>query len=182
MTNNCTAAVASNSTCTIALAMSTAVSGAKSATLTIASNGGSQAVTISGTVSGAASVGSNAPSGGLTFPDTTVGSTSAANNLPPSGIVTLTNTGSAALNISALTPSAGFTLDRARELLQSSHPVAASQTCTLSIKFAPGTAGSKTGSLTITHNGATSPSTIGLSGNGVVASTSTPAAALDKTY
>lgn len=182
VTNHCTGAVASNGTCTIAVALSTAVSGSKSATLTIASNGGSQAVTVNGTVSGAPSVSLNSPTGGLTFPNTTIGSTSTANNLPPSGVVTLTNTGSAALNISALTPSVGFTLDQTPATsCKISTPVNASQTCTLNVKFAPGSAGLKTGSLSIAHNGSASPTAIVLSGTGVAASAPTPAATLDRT-
>ncbi len=171
--NNCTAAVASNANCTIAVSLLTGVAGAKTGTLAIAYNGGSQNVAVSGTISGSASVSLNAPSGGLTFPNTTVSASSAAT----SGNVTLTNSGVAALTFSAFTLPADFTLDQTSPTAcKAGTSVAAGQTCTLSVMFTPGSAGAKAGALSIAYNGTASPATINLSGLGLAASTPTPAA------
>ena len=174
--HNCTN-IASAATCTITVTMLTTVGGSKTATLTIASNGGaSKLVALSGTVSGTPSASLNAPGGGLTFPDTIIGATSVASNLP---VVTLTNNGSAPLNISALTASTGFNLNLTLgTACKVGTPVAAGQNCTLSVRFAPGSATLINGSLSIAHNAAASPSTINLSGTGLASTTA--AAALDK--
>lgn len=175
VTHNCIAAVASNATCTITVSLLTGVAGPKSGKLDIVSNGGSQNVTVSGTISGSASVSLNAPSGGLTFPNTTVGASSAATT----GNVTLTNSGAAPLSISAFTLPTDFTLDQTpASSCKVGTPVAAGQTCTLSIMFTPGSSGAKSGALSIVHTGTASPATINLSGLGVAPSSPTPAATL----
>ena len=172
-TNNCTATVIPGKTCTISVGFKPTASGARSATLAIASNGGNQTVTLSGTGSGSPTVSLNAPVGGLTYPDTTVGATpSAATNMPT---VTLTNTGAGALNISAITVSNDFVRDSAGTCLPNT-AIAAGQKCTLVVKFSPTAAGARSGGLTITHNAAGSPSTIALKGNGLA--TLKPAATL----
>ena len=172
-TNNCTATVIPGKTCTISVGFKPTASGARSATLAIASNGGNQTVTLSGTGSGSPTVSLNAPVGGLTYPDTTVGATpSAATNMPT---VTLTNTGAGALNISAITVSNDFVRDSAGTCLPNT-AIAAGQKCTLVVKFSPTAAGARSGGLTITHNAAGSPSTIVLKGNGLA--TLKPAATL----
>ena len=173
-TNNCTATVIPGNTCTISVGFKPTASGARSATLAIASNGGNQTVTLSGTGSGSPTVSLNVPVGGLTYPDTTVGATpSAATNMPT---VTLTNTGAGALNISAITVSNDFVRDLAGTSCLPNTAIAAGQNCTLVVKFRPTAAGARSGSLTITHNAAGSPSTIVLKGNGLA--TLKPAATL----
>ena len=172
-TNNCTATVIPGKTCTISVGFKPTASGARSATLAIASNGGNQTVTLSGTGSGSPTVSLNAPVGGLTYPDTTVGAPpSDATNMPT---VTLTNTGAGALNISAITVSNDFVRDLAGTCSPNT-AIAAGQNCTLVVKFSPTAAGARSGSLTITHNAAGSPSTIVLKGNGLA--TLKPAATL----
>ena len=172
-TNNCTATVIPGKTCTISVGFKPTASGARSATLAIASNGGNTTVTLSGTGSGSPTVSLNAPVGGLTYPDTTVGATpSAATNMPT---VTLTNTGAGALNISAITVSNDFVRDLAGTCSPNT-AIAAGQNCTLVVKFRPTAAGARSGTLTITHNAAGSPSTIVLKGNGLA--TLKPAATL----
>ena len=172
-TNNCTATVIPGKTCTISVGFKPTASGARSATLAIASNGGNQTVTLSGTGSGSPTVSLDAPVGGLTYPDTTVGAPpSDATNMPT---VTLTNTGAGALNISAITVSNDFVRDSAGTCLPNT-AIAAGQKCTLVVKFSPTAAGARSGGLTITHNAAGSPSTIVLKGNGLA--TLKPAATL----
>jgi hypothetical protein len=77
---------------------------------------------------------------------------------------TLTNTGSAALTISQLGVSGtGYSLSG----LVTPSTVAAGASTTFSATFAPTTAGSLSGTITITSNAPTSPSTVALSGTGV---------------
>ena len=77
---------------------------------------------------------------------------------------TLTNTGSASLTISQLSVSgAGYSLSG----LATPSSIAAGASATFSATFAPTTAGSLPGTITITSNAPTSPSTVALSGTGV---------------
>lgn len=97
----------------------------------------------------------------LTFADELVGSTSATQT------VTLTNAGTGAVTVGPIATTADFT-----------HPsktctatLAAGSSCTISVAFAPRTAGVLTGTLTVGTNG-----TVALSGTGIVPSASiTPA-------
>jgi hypothetical protein len=136
------------------------------------------APTASGAVTGSVSIASNAPGGsplaiplsgtatqpqpGLTinpasvpFGNISVGSSSSQN-------VTLTNTGNATVNITGATASgAGFGLGGLGA--QSINPGAS---VTFSARFAPTTAGSVTGSISISSNAPNSPAKITLSGAG----------------
>ena len=77
---------------------------------------------------------------------------------------TLTNTGSASLTISQLSVSgAGYSLSG----LATPSSIAAGASAIFSATFAPTTAGSLPGTITITSNAPNSPSTVGLSGTGV---------------
>ncbi len=81
--------------------------------------------------------------------------------------VTLTNTGTASLPVSAISVSAG-----AGDFTQSNNcgsSLAVNGTCTVNVTFSPSTAGSRTGTLTITANGA--PTNLPLSGTGVAVAT-----------
>ena len=173
-TNNCSAAVVPGNTCTISVGFKPTVSGARSATLAIVSNGGNQSVTLNGSGSGSPTVSLNGPVGGLAYPDTTIGATPALANNMPGGIVTLTNSGSGALTISSISTSTDFIVDPAGTCKTGS--LAAGQNCTLIVKFSPTAPGARTGSLTIAHNAAASPATIALKGNGLA--TIKPAATL----
>ena len=102
----------------------------------------------------------------LTFTSTNVGSTSAAQS------VTLTNTGNATLveTISVTgTNSGDFS-----ESDNCNGSVAAGSNCSISVKFTPSAAGTRTASVSIADNASGSPQTIGLSGTGAAVSTPTP--------
>jgi hypothetical protein len=100
----------------------------------------------------------------LAFPDTTAGTVSAVQT------VTIKNTGNAALVIGT-TPVTGadFAENTANPNRCAGATVAATATanCTIDVRFIPGTAGAKTGTLTINDNAAGNPHTVALSGNGV---------------
>jgi hypothetical protein len=80
---------------------------------------------------------------------------------------TLTNTGSASLTVSQLSVSGtGYSVSG----LTTPTTIAAGQSATFSAVFAPTTAGSLTGSVTVSSNAPNSPATISLTGTGVAAS------------
>jgi hypothetical protein len=89
-------------------------------------------------------------------------STQAIGSVSPSQAVLLRNMGSAALSISSLIASAGFS-----QTNNCGNSVPAAGTCTISVSFAPTSPGSFNGSVSIVDDAAGSPHTISLSGNSV---------------
>ena len=83
----------------------------------------------------------------------------------PSQTTTLTNSGNAALAISGI----GVTGTNAADFAQTNTcpaSLAALATCTITVTFTPGAAGSRTAAVTLTDNAAGSPQTVSLSGTG----------------
>src|SRR5258708_1471474 len=100
----------------------------------------------------------------LTFGSQLVGTSSGAQ------FTTLTNTGSATLTFSA-----AFSGDFAFAGLGTcGSSVAAGASCTISVKFTPTAAGTRTGTLTLTDNASNSPQTISLTGTGSITSVAAP--------
>src|SRR5258706_7913968 len=100
----------------------------------------------------------------LTFASQAVGMSSGAQ------FTTLTNTGSATLTFSA-----AFSGDFAFAGLGTcGSSVAAGASCTISVKFTPTAAGSRTDTLTLTDNASNSPQTISLTGTGSITSVAAP--------
>jgi HYDIN/CFA65/VesB-like, Ig-like domain/Cep192 domain 4/Transmembrane protein 131-like N-terminal len=141
-----------------------------SASLTLSNNAptSSMAVPLSGTGTAPVLTLSSSPTS-LTFPSTTTGSSSAAQ------VVTLTNTGNSAVSISQVTPSSNFTVSGVSLPLS----LAANQTTSFNVLFAPTTTGSLSGTVTVTSTASNSPTTIKLSGSG--ASAAVPAVNLSWT-
>ncbi len=133
--------------------------------------------TAGGSASGGVTVTSNATNSALTVPLTGTGAQPGLSIAPASfayGSVsdgqtksqtfTLTNTGSASLTISQLSVSgAGYSVSG----LATPSTIAAGASATFSAVFAPTTAGSLPGTITISSNAPGSPSTVALSGTGV---------------
>ena len=127
--------------------------------------GGTQSISVSGTGTTASSASStssqsyllSASASSLNFGNTLVGSS-------PSQAIALTNTGTASVNLSqvAITGS-GFTVSGFTGAVN----LAVGQSFSLTVSFAPATAGSATGSLSFISSATNSPTTISLSGNGV---------------
>ena len=94
----------------------------------------------------------------ITFSQTQIGTFSGVK------ILTVRNTGNAVLTISAVS----ITGSEASQFTQTNTctSVAAGSTCTVSVTFKPSGAGSKSASLTLTHNAATSPTKVTLVGTG----------------
>ena len=103
------------------------------------------------------------------FGQVSVGTTSQAQT------ITLKNTGASALQLSALVISSGeFALAATGSTCTATTSLAVSASCTIAITFTPTAASVRSGTLSVAHNAASSPSTVSLAGTGI-ASTSTGA-------
>ncbi|MCL5022361.1 MAG: choice-of-anchor D domain-containing protein [Nitrospirae bacterium] len=143
---------------TFTVAFKPATTGTKSATISIASDGGSASVSATGTgAAQSAPVLSVSPTT-LSFGSQTVGTTSSAQT------VTISNTGTATLNIAniAQAGSSAFSFSPA-----SLSPIEAGASATLTVTYSPTAAVTDSGSLTITSDGGSA--TVTLSGSGVTA-------------
>ncbi|MBK9115208.1 MAG: choice-of-anchor D domain-containing protein [Betaproteobacteria bacterium] len=157
VTTTC-AVVAAGATCTIALSFTPAAAGARSATITVASDGAGnpQKFNVTGTGVAAGGAGQLALPGPVTFAAQAVGTTSA-----PQG-ATLTNVGGAPVTVASVVSSnaAEFPVTSACAT------VAAGATCELSLTFSPAAAGARSATITVTSNGTGSPQTLAVSGTG----------------
>ncbi len=140
------------SPCAVRVRFSPTAVGPASGTLTLNTTAGQFLVSLSGTGLSPLAV---APTT-LAFPETQVGQTSAAQ------AVTLTNNNPALpIAISAISVSANFL-----RTTTCGATLAAGQSCSVSVSFAPTAAGQLTGTVTISSDAAGSPHTISLSGRG----------------
>ena len=125
-------------------------------------NGGTQSISVSGTGTTASSTSSQSyllsvSTSSLNFGDTLVGSSA-------SQAIALTNTGTASVNLSQVTiTGAGFSVSG----FAGAVTLAAGQSFSLTVGFAPATAGSATGSISFVGSATNSPTTISVTGNGV---------------
>ncbi len=104
----------------------------------------------------------------LGFGQVSVGTTSAAQT------VTLKNTGASALQVSALTISGSeFAFTATGSSCTATTTLAVSASCTISITLTPTAASVRSGTLSIAHNAAGSPSTVSLAGTGVASTGAT---------
>jgi hypothetical protein len=154
--------VAAGASCAITVVFSPTAAGARSATITVTSNGVGSPQVIAASGTGTAPAGSGVLSlpATLGFAAQSVGTTSAP------GVVTLTNTGTAPVTVSGV--ALGNTTDFAI-VSNSCTTVAVGASCTVSVTFSPKAAGVRTGSLTVTSNGTGSPQAVALSGTGTEA-------------
>ena len=153
-TNNCGTSVAAGSSCTINVSFAPTMTGSTSGTISVTDNatGSPQTVSLSGT--GTSPTITLSPNS-LTFGNQEVGTTS------QSQPVTLTNGGTAALTISDIAASAGFT-----QTNNCGSSLSAGSSCTINVSFAPTAIGSTSGTVSVTDNAAGSPQTVSLSGTG----------------
>jgi hypothetical protein len=159
LTNSCGSTLAQGASCTISVkfAPTSQPVGAKSATLTVVTNGGSPAVTLSGTSFTAVPVVAVTPAS-LTY-------TNVALNKTSSQSVSVSNTGTGAATISSKsisgTNSNQFSVTTGTGSCGSS--VAAGATCTVTVRFKPTSTGNKVATLTIKTSVGNFP--VALSGN-----------------
>ncbi len=150
-----TIAVGASATFSATFAPTTA--GSLPGTVTITSNAPTSPSTVALTGTG------TAPQPGLSVTPASFAFGSVLDGQTKSQTFTLTNTGTASLTVSQLTASgAGYSVSG----LATPSTIAVGASATFSATFAPTTAGSLPGTITITSNAPTSPSTVGLTGTG----------------
>jgi hypothetical protein len=156
----CTAAnIAPNATCSISVSFKPSSSGAKNATVSITHNasGSPSTISLSGT-------GTAAPTPVISVNPTSLSFSQTVNTTSSAQTVTVSNTGNATLTVSGVS----LTGADAGQFSQTNNcsSVAAGSSCTISVTFAPTSAGAKSASISITHNASGSPTTVVLSGTG----------------
>jgi Abnormal spindle-like microcephaly-assoc'd, ASPM-SPD-2-Hydin/Protein of unknown function (DUF1573) len=143
-------------TATLNVVFAPTTGGNATGSVTVTSNANNPSLTISLTGTGAQL--------GLSITPTSFAFGTVADGQTKSQAFTLTNTGTSSLTISQLSVSgAGYSLSG----LTTPKTIAAGTSATFSAVFAPTTAGSLPGTITITSNAPGSPSTVALSGTGV---------------
>jgi hypothetical protein len=162
-----------SNTCTIGVTFTPTALGARTGTLSVATNGGSTPLTAQLSGTGTAPLAALSVTN-YTFPNQALGTTS-----NPPYIVTLMNTGTGPLNI----PNNGITISgtNAGDFSQTNtcgSQVAAQVgntpgSCTISVVFTPSGQNSRTATLSIIDNAVPSPQTVTLLGNGVQVATPT---------
>ncbi len=153
-------------TATLTAKFGPTTAGSQTGSVTVSSDASNPTLTIafSGTAAQA----------GLSVSPTSFNFGSVVNGQTKSQTFTLTNTGTATLTIGQISESgAGFSVSG----LSTPASLGAGQSATFSVLFAPTSAGTLSGAVTISSNAPNSPTTIGLSGSGVAATvtmTATP--------
>jgi hypothetical protein len=153
-TNNCGSTLAPSAFCQINMTFTPTTSGIRTAVLSLVDNAKSSPQTVTLTGIGLGPSAELSP-GSLTFPSQFVGTSGLPQN------ITLTNNGNAVLTISNIEATAQF---QATNGCTSS--LAGGVSCTISVFFDPSSAGTQTGTLTITDNAPNSPQTVELIGTG----------------
>lgn len=151
----CATSLAAGSSCTVSVVFSPVTSGSAPGTLSVATSAGVQSVALTGT--GQQLSGSASPSS-LTFGSQALNTQSAAQ------LITVANTGNLALGINSIITTGQFT-----STSTCGTSVAVGSSCTVSVAFAPTSAGSQSGSLAVNTAGGTY--TVPLSGTGSLGST-----------
>ena len=153
-------------TCSIGVTFKPTTAGARSATLHVTDNAGSQDIALSGTgLSGSATP---SPSS-IAFGSQTVNTTSAARS------VTITNPSGGSLIVSAVSIGGANPGDFTKTADGcSGTTVAAGGTCSVSVSFAPTATGGRAASLSFTDSAGDSPQNVALSGTGVAQSSPPP--------
>ena len=163
--SGCVAAVAPGGTCSIVVTFTPGATGARSATVTVASNAGPATITLTGTgVAPAISV----PTTSVAFGNTLVGATAGPVD------VTVSNPGTAPLTVSGVTVTGTNAADFTAAGCTTAVPAGGS--CTVAVSFTPSATGGRTGTLTITSDATPSAVAVALSGTGTA-----PAATLSAT-
>jgi hypothetical protein len=146
-------------TCTIGVTFKPAAAGARTATITVTSNGvGSpQTINASGTGTAAGGPGQLQLPGTVTFGTQAVGTPSAGNQ------VTLTNIGGTAVTVSSIVSSAPSEFAMTSPSCQT---INAGASCVIVVVFTPAAAGARTATITVTSSGVGSPQSFNLNGTG----------------
>jgi len=157
-TNNCGVSIPANSSCIINVVFTPTATGTRTGTLTVTDSGPGSPHTTSLTGVGVAAGSVTLTPASLNFGNETVGTPSSPQP------VTLMNSRSASLTISSIAASGDYS-----QTNSCGTSLPANSGCTINVVFTPTTAGTRTGSLTVTDNGPGSPQTASLTGVGTAA-------------
>jgi uncharacterized repeat protein (TIGR01451 family) len=149
--------VPAGSSCTVDVTFAPAATGDRTASLVVANSSidGTQTLPLTGTgINPAVSLSASS----LDFGQQVVATTSQPKT------ITVTNAGTTSLTVRDVTASGDFAADATACTAQ---PVPADQACVINVTFSPTATGSRSGTLTITSNAASSPDTVALTGTGV---------------
>jgi hypothetical protein len=141
-TDNCTRTLAVGGNCAVSVTFLPTAAGNRAGMLTLTSSAGQQAVALAGT--GLASAAPFVTPASLNFSSAPIGTTTAAQ------VLTLLNPGTAAVSISSVQVSKGFS-----ETNNCGTQLAAKSSCQIQTVFAPTTLGNITGQLTVSTAGLT---------------------------
>ena len=155
-TNTCSTSVAAGASCSISITSTPSAIGTRSSTLSVTDNSSGSPQTVA--VSGTGTQVKLAPTT-LTFGSQAVNTTSAAQT------ITLTNVGSTSLNVTGISI-IGTNAGDFSQTNTCGNSVAAGTSCTISVTFKPSATGTRTGAVSITDNGGSSPQKVSLSGCG----------------
>jgi centrosomal CEP192-like protein/ASPM-SPD-2-Hydin domain-containing protein len=159
--NNCGASVAANSSCAIQVTFHPTATGTRAGTISISSNSvpSSTAVSLSGTgIQPAISI----SPGTVAFGDQVLGTISSAQT------ITVSNPGTATLHVNSnMTFSGDPDFSIVSNNCAGTAGVAPGASCAIQVNFIPQLLGTRSGTLTITSDAPTTPTSVGLSGNGV---------------
>lgn len=156
----CGTSLVANSSCSIVVRFAPTSTTARTGTVSIGTGAGTFTANLSAAgVQGTASLNPN----GLSFAGQTTYTTSGAR------VVTVTNSGNAPLTISGVGVSTGTSdFGASNGCGGTSGQLAPGGSCTVSVSFTPQAAGSRPGTLTVTHNGTNGSTSIALQGTGVL--------------
>jgi uncharacterized repeat protein (TIGR01451 family) len=149
--------VPAGGSCTVDVTFAPSATGDRTASLAVTNTSadGTQTLPLTGTgINPQVSLASTS----LDFGKQAVGTTSQPKT------VTVANTGTTSLTVRDATASGDFTADATGCTAQ---PVPPGQACAITVTFSPTATGTRSGTLTITSNAASSPDTVALSGTGV---------------
>ena len=160
---NCAAGmiVAQGASCTIDVRFAPSAAGARTGTLSVASNGTPSLlpVALAGDATSVASPGISSDRNSLNFGPIPVAAQSAAQQ------VWLTNTGSTNLDVTAVSAGAPFALAPGGTCATTTFSLTPGQSCMLQVQFAPTASGSQSGTLSFTSNAGSL--AVALTGEGV---------------
>ena len=159
LVSTCGTSVAAGGSCSISVTFTPTAVGTRSAAVTItdSATGSPQSFTVTGTGVGVPVI-SLSPAN-LTFASQSLGTTSVAQK------VNLSNTGTAALAITSIAVTGANSGEFAQTNTCGSS-VAAGGSCSISVTFTPGGAGTRSGAITMTDNATGSPQSFTLTGTG----------------
>ncbi|AEU38232.1 choice-of-anchor D domain-containing protein [Granulicella mallensis] len=150
-TSNCGSSLATTpNTCTINVVLTPTATGTRTGTLTVVTSGGTYTSTLTGTGSAPVPTPPSLSSTAVSFPTTALGSTTQQ-------MVTVTNSAAITLPVLVSVSTGDFTQTNTCGTM-----LAANATCIVTVSFKPTAVGTRTGTLTVTTNGATTASLTGI--------------------